>query len=139
MKSSLVIPRLVVIGLGLIGGSLAAAAKQRSVVERVIGIARKKETCEKAVAMGIVHEAFESIDDIAGQLTSGDVIFIAVPTLSVAGIFKQLQGSIAAGVTITDGASVKGSVLADVQKIYGCFPANIVLGHPIAGSEKKRG
>ena len=136
MKSSLVIPRLVVIGLGLIGGSLAAAAKQRSVVERVIGIARKKETCEKAVAMGIVHEAFESIDDIAGQLTSGDVIFIAVPTLSVAGIFKQLQGSIAAGVTITDGASVKGSVLADVQKIYGCFPANIVLGHPIAGSEK---
>ena len=136
MKSSLVIPRLVVIGLGLIGGSLAMAAKQRGVVHNVIGIARKKETCDKAIAMGVVDQAFQSIDDVAAQLTAGDIIFIAVPTLSVAGIFEKLKTCISSDVTITDGASVKGSVHDDVKRIYGHFPANVVLGHPIAGSEK---
>lgn len=128
--------QLVVIGLGLIGGSLAIAAKQRGLCQRVIGVARREEVCHRAVALGVVDEACIDIANIASQLGEGDVIFIAVPTLTVAKVLEDIKACVGPEVTITDGASVKGSVAADVQRIWGEMPANVVLGHPIAGSEK---
>lgn len=136
MKPSPIISRLVVIGLGLIGGSLAYAVKKRGLAQSVIGIARRTETCETAVAMGVVDEAYQTIDDVAASLTSNDVIFIAVPTLSMHEVLTKLKTCISVDVTITDGASVKGSIYNDVLDVFGQFPPNIVLGHPIAGSEK---
>lgn len=128
--------QLVVIGLGLIGGSLAMAARQRGVCESVIGVARTDDVCKKALEMGVVDTATTSLADLAPSLGAGDVIFIAVPTLSVRAILQQVRDLISPAVTVTDGASVKGSVLADVQSVYGSIPSQIVLGHPIAGSEK---
>ncbi len=128
--------QLVVIGLGLIGGSLAMAARQRGICEAVIGIARSDDVCKKAIDMGVVDTATTSLEELAPSLGVGDVIFIAVPTLSVRGVLQQVRDLISPTVTITDGASVKGSVLRDVQMVYGEIPPQIVLGHPIAGSEK---
>lgn len=128
--------QLVVIGLGLIGGSLAMAARQRGVCESVIGVARTDGVCKTALDMGVVDTATTSLAELAPSLGAGDVIFIAVPTLSVRGILQQVQDLVSPAVTVTDGASVKGSVLADVQSVYGRAPSQIVLGHPIAGSEK---
>jgi len=127
---------LVVIGLGLIGGSLAIAARQRGVCEQVIGVVRSADVQEKAVAMGVVDQAVLALSDVAASLGEGDVIFIAVPTLSVRGILQQVRSLVSTAVTVTDGASVKGSVLEDVRAAYDCVPPQIVLGHPIAGSEK---
>ena len=127
---------LVVIGLGLIGGSLALASKQRGSCQRVVGIARDQRTCDRARQLGIVDEATTNIADVAGQLGAGDVIFIAVPTLSVRRVLAGLAPLVSTAVTITDGASVKGSVLQDVQAVYGEVPPQLVLGHPIAGAEK---
>lgn len=127
---------LVVIGLGLIGGSLAMAARQRGVCERVIGVVRSADVQAKAVALGVVDQAVLSLQDIAAGLGEGDVIFVAVPTLSVRGVLSQIQSLVSPQVTITDGASVKGSVLEDVRAVYGTIPPQVVLGHPIAGSEK---
>lgn len=135
-KASAPLKQLIVIGLGLIGGSLAAAAKKNTVCERVIGIARRSEVCRRAIELGIVDEAFTDIASLAHRAQAGDVVFISVPTLSVRGIFSELKRVLPEGVTITDGASVKGSVREDVNAVYGCLPSNIVLGHPIAGSEK---
>jgi len=128
--------KVVIVGLGLIGGSLAAALKQSGACQKVIGVARREETCEQAMAMGIVDEAVTGVEQIAGQLGRNDIIFIAVPTLTVAKILNELKACVGPEVIITDGASVKGSVLTDVQSIYGKYPANFVLGHPIAGSEQ---
>ncbi|WP_185231191.1 bifunctional prephenate dehydrogenase/3-phosphoshikimate 1-carboxyvinyltransferase [Teredinibacter franksiae] len=128
--------KVVIVGLGLIGGSLAAALKQSGACQKVIGVARREETCEQAMAMGIVDEAVTGVEQIAGQLGRNDIIFIAVPTLTVAKILNELKACVGPEVIITDGASVKGSVLIDVQSIYGKYPANFVLGHPIAGSEQ---
>lgn len=128
--------QLVVIGLGLIGGSLAKAAKQRRLCRRVIGIARREEVCVQAVELGVVDHATTSLESIADSLGEGDVIFIAVPTLSIRKILEQVRACVPASVTITDGASVKGSVLRDVEAVYGEIPPQLVLGHPIAGSEK---
>jgi prephenate dehydrogenase len=128
--------QLVVVGLGLIGGSLAMAARQRNLCQQVIGIARKAEICTRAVELGVVDKALLSLAEIAPQLGEGDLILIAVPTLSVRGVLKEIHNCVAPSVTVTDGASVKGSVLEDVRAVYGEVPAQIVLGHPIAGSEK---
>lgn len=131
-----VIRKLVVIGIGLIGGSFAAGLKIRGVCEEVIGISRNPDQAKQAVELNVVDRAFTSLDKIANELTDQDVIFIAVPTLSVEKVLLDIRRCVTAKVTITDGASVKGNVLAAAQKIFGHMPAEFVLGHPIAGSEK---
>jgi 3-phosphoshikimate 1-carboxyvinyltransferase len=132
--------KLVVVGLGLIGGSLAAACKKRGICQEVIGVARRQSVGRQAVDKGVVDRAFASIAELSreagDQLGEGDIIFIAVPTLSLKPVLADIRNLISAEVTITDGASVKGSVLADVLDVYGTAPPQVVLGHPIAGSEK---
>jgi 3-phosphoshikimate 1-carboxyvinyltransferase len=126
----------VVVGIGLIGGSLATGLKQRGACAEVIGIARKSDTCTEAVNHGVVDRAYTSLCDIAGELGQGDVIFIAVPTLSVSAVLDEIKSCVADSVTITDGASVKGSVQRAAEAVFGVVPSQFVLGHPIAGSEK---
>lgn len=128
--------KLVVYGLGLIGGSLAAAVKAAGWCSDVIGVGRRQEVCSKAVELGYVDRAYTGIEAIADELGEGDVIFIAVPSLTYAEVFALLKEKVSPAVTITDGASVKGSILESVKSVYGEVPENIVLGHPIAGSEK---
>lgn len=130
------INKFVVVGIGLIGGSLATALKQRGICAETIGIARKVDTCMEAINYEVVDRAFTSLQDIAEELGQGDVIFIAVPTLSVAAVLEDIKQYVSPSVTITDGASVKGSVERAAISVFGCVPAQMVLGHPIAGSEK---
>ena len=106
------IQRLLVVGLGLIGGSLAKAARERGLCAEVIGSSRNPETLEKALANGVVDRVVTSLEDIAGELGKGDVVLIGVPTLIVPAIVNQLQAILSPEVTITDVASVKGSVVA---------------------------
>ncbi|MFT5081997.1 MAG: 3-phosphoshikimate 1-carboxyvinyltransferase [Lentisphaeria bacterium] len=131
-----VISKLVVMGVGLIGGSLAAALKQQNQCREVIGIARSEHTCKRALDLGIVDRAYGDLSAIAAELGSDDVIFIAVPTLAVKAAFSDIRRLVSDTVTITDGASVKGSVLQAMMEVYGAEQAQVVLGHPIAGSEK---
>ena len=130
------INRLVVIGIGLIGGSLATGLKARGYCREVIGIARRQTVCAEAVALGVVDRAYLDLGEVAGELGAGDVIFIAVPTLSVARVLETIKDTVSPLVTITDGASVKGSVQQAAETVYGSVPPQLVLGHPIAGSEK---
>lgn len=130
------INKFVVVGIGLIGGSLATGLKQRNACNEVIGIARKSDTCTEAVSHGVVDRAYTSLKEVAGELGQGDVIFIAVPTLSVSAVLEEIKSCIADTVTITDGASVKGSVQRAAEAVFGEVPSQFVLGHPIAGSEK---
>ncbi|WP_075185495.1 bifunctional prephenate dehydrogenase/3-phosphoshikimate 1-carboxyvinyltransferase [Teredinibacter haidensis] len=128
--------KVVIVGLGLIGGSLAAGLRAAGVCKKIIGVARREETCSQAMSMGIVDQATTDLASIAGELGKGDIIFISVPTLTVGGIVRAIKNSVNGDVIVTDGASVKGSVRKDVKDIYGYFPPNFVLGHPIAGSEQ---
>jgi cyclohexadieny/prephenate dehydrogenase len=130
------INKFVVVGIGLIGGSLATGLKQRGACAEVIGIARKSDTCAEAVSHAVVDRAYTSLQDVAGELGPGDVIFIAVPTLSVHAVLEEIKSCVPDTVTITDGASVKGSVQRAAEAVFGAVPPQCVLGHPIAGSEK---
>jgi 3-phosphoshikimate 1-carboxyvinyltransferase len=130
------INKFVVVGIGLIGGSLATGLKQRGACTEVIGVARKPETCVEAVERGVVDRAYTSLSEVASELRKGDVVFISVPTLSVTSVLQEIKECISSEVTITDGASVKGSVLRAAEQVFGEVPSQLVLGHPIAGSEK---
>ena len=128
--------RLCVIGLGLIGGSLAKAAKDRNLCKQVIGFSRSHETMKAALKASVVDKIVENIKSLPDDLGSEDLVVIAVPTLAVSAIFLELRGLLSETVTITDVSSVKGSVVKSVFDIYGCNPSQFVPGHPIAGSER---
>ncbi len=131
-----IINKLVVVGVGLIGGSVAVGLKKRGACREVIGVVRDENTAAEAVRLGVVDRAFTSLNTIASELTKGDVIFIAVPTLAVKSVLQEIHACVASDVTITDGASVKGNVEQAAIDVFGAVPPQFVLGHPIAGSEK---
>ncbi|WP_299946041.1 bifunctional prephenate dehydrogenase/3-phosphoshikimate 1-carboxyvinyltransferase [uncultured Microbulbifer sp.] len=130
------IGRLVVVGVGLIGGSFALALKTAGACREVIGVAAPGETCEQAKTLGIVDSASSSLAEVLPQLGANDLVFIAVPTLAVESVFAQIKAYMPAGVTVTDGASVKGNVVRAAEKVWGRVPSFLVPGHPIAGSEQ---
>ena len=136
VNSKPAINRLVIIGLGLIGSSLAAAAKQLGLAETVVGISRRSSTLELALERGIIDQACESLKAISSDLGPGDIVVIGVPTLTVPAVLKDCHELLNSQVTITDVASVKGSVVDAAAQIYGKLPSQFVPGHPIAGSEK---
>lgn len=128
--------RLVVVGIGLIGSSLAAGLKQRNACREVIGVARRQDTIDRAIDLGVIDRGCVSLASVAPELGAGDLVFIAVPTLSVPAVLQQCAELLSPDVTVTDGASVKGSIAEAAVQAYGEIPGQLVLGHPIAGSEK---
>ncbi len=128
--------RVLVVGLGLIGGSLARALKEKSVCAQVLGNSRSEDTVQKAIARGVVDRADANLANLLPVLQKNDVVVIATPTLSVRAVLEQLREAVARGVIVTDVASVKGSVVEDARAVFGVVPNTLIPGHPIAGSEK---
>ena len=130
------INRLVIIGLGLIGSSLAIAAREQGLAKTVIGISRRTSTLELALELGVIDRACDGLEALASELDFGDLVVIGVPTLSVPSVIAVCHEFLSDRVTITDVASVKGSVVKALLDVYGKLPRQFVPGHPIAGSEK---
>jgi 3-phosphoshikimate 1-carboxyvinyltransferase len=130
------IGRLLIVGLGLMGGSLALAARRRGLCREVIGYSRSQATLADAVRLQVVDRIEPHLPTALAELTSGDLVVVGVPTQVVPDILAEIRRYTDASVTLTDVASVKGSVVAAAQSIYGAMPPQFVPGHPIAGSEK---
>lgn len=125
---------LVIVGLGLIGASLAKAARQAQSYAEVVGVDLDAASCEQAVAMGVVDRAHQ---DLLATALQADILVLAVPVLATEKILQQLaQLTLADGCVITDVGSVKGEFVAAAQRAFGYLPSNLVPGHPIAGSER---
>ena len=131
MSKNPLIPRLAVIGVGLIGGSLSLALKQAGAVGEVVGCGRGKPNLEKAVELGVI-DSYQR--DPAEAVKGADVVFLATPVKSLELVMQHCLPGLKLGTIITDGGSVKGSV---VEKIEPLLPEGIhfVPGHPIAGTE----
>lgn len=126
------IGRLAVIGVGLIGGSLARAMRAVDAVGEIIGCGRSIENLELALELGVIDDYSADPGD---AVANADMVFIAVPLGAIAGVFERIQGRLPAHAVVTDGGSVKGSVIADAQRVFGTVPSWLVPGHPIAGTE----
>jgi prephenate dehydrogenase len=126
------IRRLAVIGVGLIGGSLARALRAAGAVGEVVGCGRTAANLARALELGVIDRySHDPADAVAGA----DMVFLAIPLGAMAATFSAIQGRLADDAVLTDGGSVKGSVAADAAKAFGSVPACFVPGHPIAGTE----
>ncbi|WP_428313085.1 prephenate dehydrogenase [Hydrocarboniphaga sp.] len=124
---------LAVIGLGLIGGSVARALRAAGGVGSISGYDPDPQRREQAVTLGVIDHAGDSP---AATVKNADLVIIAVPVLRTADALNAIRGAIAAGAVVTDVGSTKQSVAADVETVFGELPPWFVLGHPIAGTEK---
>jgi len=126
------VPRLAVVGVGLIGGSLALALKAAGAVGEVVGIGRGRANLDKALELGVIDRATQ---DLAEGVRDADLVFLATPVLSLTEVAATAAAHMKPGAILTDGGSVKGSVAAAIEPL---LPEGIhfVPGHPIAGTEK---
>ena len=119
------VERILIIGLGLIGSSIAATAKSKGI--KVTGFDLNRDTLKKAVDEKIIDTKIDEIETI--NSTDFDLIILAVPPRKTLDLFKSLDYLWNTTTTITDTASVKNHIKLDGVN-------NIVLSHPIAGSDK---
>ncbi|MCG6967630.1 MAG: prephenate dehydrogenase/arogenate dehydrogenase family protein [Chromatiaceae bacterium] len=130
---SAAVGRLTVIGVGLIGGSLARALRAAGLVDEIVGCGRGKANLEEAIALGVIDRYTH---DVAQAVAGADLVFLAVPLGAMRETFATLRGALPAGALVTDGGSAKGSVVHDCRVAAPELLGRFVPGHPIAGTEK---
>ena len=127
------IERLCVIGVGLIGGSLARALRAAGQVREIVGCSRSAAHLQRAVDLGVI-DRFDT--DPARAVRGADMVFVSVRWVPWRGVFTAIGHSLDDNAVVTDGGSAKSSVVADVCRALGATPPWFVPGHPIAGTEQ---
>ena len=127
------IGRLVVVGLGLIGGSFAKGLRERGLCREVVGVDLDAESRRLAVQLGVVDRC-ES--DLAAACQGADVIQLAVPILAMEKVLAQLAALDLGNAVLTDVGSAKGNVVRAARLAFSGKAVRLVPGHPIAGSEQ---
>jgi prephenate dehydrogenase len=124
--------RIAVIGLGLLGGSVAKAAKSRGIAEIVVGVTRRRETLEAALRTGAVDLASS---DLAEAVRGAELVVLGTPLYAMAEVLSKAAPHLEAGALVTDVGSVKG-ILA--ERLPGILPDGVtyVGAHPMAGSHR---
>lgn len=124
---------MLVIGVGLIGGSLARALKRVRYCDEIIGFGRDRQQLQRAVELGVV-DRFTT--DLADAVRGVKLIIVAVPMGAMPALFHRLAEVVEVGTIISDVGSAKGSVVAAAKAAFGdqALPF-FVPGHPIAGTE----
>jgi len=133
MSNALHIGKLCIVGVGLIGGSVARALRECQCVDSIVGTGRDADHLQRAEQLGVI-DAYTT--DLARAVESADVVVIAVPLGAMRSVLSEIKPHLSARTILTDVGSVKQSVIAAVQDVFGELPANFVPGHPIAGTEK---
>lgn len=124
--------KIVIFGVGLIGGSFALALKKSGAVQQVVGIGRTSASLERAKELGIIDVASASI---AEALCDADLILIAAPVAQTEAILVAIEPYLHPRTIITDAGSTKTDVVAAARRALGGKIGQFVPGHPIAGRE----
>ena len=125
---------LVVIGTGLIGGSVARALRRAEFVRRITGVGRCTANLEKARALGVI-DAFAT--DVGTAVADADMVLVAVPMGAYDAIFSQLATHLPARALVTDAGSTKQHAMAAARRhLDGDTARRFVPAHPIAGTEQ---
>lgn len=129
----MIFEKAAIIGIGLIGSSLARAMRKHGLVSKVGVFDKNSEYMNKTMEIGIADETGELVDVVR----EADLVVLATPVGAYAEIVKEIGPHLKDGVIITDVGSVKKKVLADVERnLPTCVNINVVPGHPVAGTEK---
>ena len=126
------IKHLVVVGVGLIGGSFALELKQQGLVGRVTGVGRSRANLEKARDLGLIDAV---ADSAAEAVKDADLVLLAVPVGAMAAVFQDIAPVLPPDCLVTDAGSTKQDVVAAARAGLGAKIGQFVPGHPIAGAE----
>lgn len=129
----MLIDHLSIIGVGLIGGSLARALRKAKLVKRVTGCNRNEDTLKKAVELGVIDDYSLNINE---AVAGADVVVIGTPLAATEKLLPQIAESLGPDAVLTDVGSVKGCVVNAARQAMGEKFPRFVPGHPIAGTEK---
>jgi len=127
------IKHLCVIGVGLIGGSLALALKKAGYVDKVTGIGRSLQNLQTAQQLSVIDD-YQI--DYASALADADMVFVSVPIGAMGDVFAKIKTHLKPGAIISDGGSAKQQVIDAARDVLGSQINQFVPGHPIAGTEK---
>jgi len=126
------IPVLAVVGVGLIGGSFAAALRRAGQVGRVLGVGRSASSLARAVELGLIDEAV-SAEDAAAR---ADLVLLSTPVGGLKNVLSRMLPHLGAATVVTDAGSTKAEVVDAAREALGERVGCFVPGHPIAGAER---
>ncbi len=133
MSTERLIERLAIVGVGLIGGSLARDLRAAGAVGEIVGYGRGLANLQRAVELGVIDEAAVSVAD---AVRAADMVVLAVPVGSIEALLREIAPALTAQSTVTDVGSVKGSVVSAARAALTTHFAQFVPAHPIAGTER---
>ena len=123
--------KVVIIGVGLIGGSFARAMRAAGAVKTVVGVGRSPQAMARALELGIIDQ----VAPIDSAMRGSDLVLIAAPVAQTGPILASLLPYLEPGTIVTDAGSTKTDVAASARAALGARVAQFVPGHPIAGRE----
>ncbi len=134
MTNTAALGKLVIIGVGLIGGSFALALRKAGLVTHIVGIGRSQQNMQCAVECGVIDEIAA---DMASALHQADLVLLAMPVGQTAHIMERIAPHLQANTIITDAGSTKQDVIAAARHHLPMQNRHhFVPGHPIAGTEQ---
>ena len=126
-----------IVGVGLIGGSIGLALRQRGLAEQIVGVGRRQESLDRALACGAIGSA---TTDLAAGVAKADVVIVATPVASVVEDVCRVLTAAPAGVLVTDVGSTKSNICAAVAEAdlagNGDESSSFVGSHPLAGDHR---
>ena len=125
--------KIVIFGVGLIGGSFALALRKANAVTEVVGFGRSVQTLQQAQQLAIIHRIGK---DVAAEVSDADLILLATPVGQMAELMVRIAPHIGTHTLVTDGGSTKSDVVRDAYAQLGGKVAQFVPAHPIAGTEQ---
>ena len=125
--------KIVIFGVGLIGGSFSLALRRANAVREVVGFGRSAATLQQARELGLIDRIG---DDVAREVRDADLILLATPVAQMADILARIAPHLGANTLICDGGSTKCDVVAAARQQLGSKIAQFVPAHPIAGAEQ---
>lgn len=131
VRTAPLVPVLAVVGVGLIGGSFAAALRRAGQVGQVLGVGRHPASLQRAQALGLIDEPAT----YAQAAARADLILLATPVRAMAGALSALSPLLRPDTLVTDAGSTKSDVARMARELLGERFVQFVPGHPIAGSE----
>jgi len=128
-----ILNKLVIIGVGLIGGSFALALRKAGLVKYIVGLGRSRENLQRALELGILDGI---TDDFSLALKNADLVFLSIPVGQTTKILSQIAPHLESKTIITDAGSTKQDVIAAARSFLLGHLKNFIPGHPIAGAEQ---
>ncbi len=125
--------KVTLLGVGLLGGSLGMALRQRGLAERVHGYVRRGASVQECLAVGAVDSA--SID-LAESVESADLLVFCTPLAQMGDLARAALSRVSAGALVTDVGSVKTALVRELAPLFASRGAVFIGSHPMAGSEK---